>query len=156
MKAFRFPLNRVLHWRATQCELEEAALSRLTSRRVSLANAIEQIATSRKEAATEISTQTEVSSALFQTIPAFHVRIDQQKALLQLKAKELEREIEAQLRRTAEARRKKKLLETLRESRLSDWTALRNAEDEAAAADAWLARYASERYTTTNAEATSG
>ena len=151
MKAFRFRLDRVLHWRAIQCELQEAALLRLTEQRVSLVDAIQQLGVTRKEASEAISSQLEIPSSIFQTVPAFHVRIDQEKAQLQLRGREVERALETQLRQTAEARRKQKLLEMLRESRLSHWTALRNAEDEAAAADAWLARYASERYTTTNA-----
>jgi len=59
-------------------------------------------------------------------------------------------EAEAQLLRTAEARRKRKLLEILREKRLTEWTVLRDKEDEQAAADSWLSRYAAERYTTEN------
>ncbi len=151
MKAFRFPLDRVLHWRTTQCELEEAALTRLTSQRGKLSSAVAQIAAQRTEASDAISRNPEIESGEFQTVHAFHISLDQQKSRLQARARELERQIETQVRQTAEARRKKKLLEKLRESRLTQWTSLRNAEDETAAADSWLARYVSERYTTTNA-----
>lgn len=151
MKAFRFPLERVLHWRATQCDLEEAAMFRLTSQRGQLADAIARIATNRQQASESISSQNEVQSAEFQTVAAFNVSMDQQKVKLQARARELEIEIEKQLLRTADARRKKKMLETLRESRLAHWTTQQSAENEAAAADSWLARYAAERYTTTNA-----
>ena len=153
MKAFRFPLDRVLRWRATQCELEEAAMSRLTSQRTQLASAIEKIADGRRKASESISSQNEVQAAEFQTIAAFQVSMDVQKARFVQRSRELEKQIANQVVRTAEARRKKKLLEILREGRLTEWTAQRNAEDEEAAADSWLARYAAERYTTENAPA---
>ena len=151
MKAFRFPLDRVLRWRTTQCEMEEAAMSRLTSQRAQLANAIEQIAIGRKQASEAISSQNEVPAAEFQTIAAFQVSMDVQKTRLVQRSRELEQQIANQTIKTAEARRKKKLLEILREGRLTQWTALRNAEDEAAATDSWLTRYVAERYTTENA-----
>ena len=148
MKAFRFPLERVLHWRGMQCELEEAAGTKLITQRAALAQELIAIATARKNAADSILRSTEIFSAEFQTLATYNNWTDQQKARIGQKAGQLDQEIAAQALRTAEARRKKKLLEKLREGRLRKWTALRDAEDEQAAADSWLSRYAAERYTT--------
>ncbi len=151
MKAFRFPLDRVLQWRTSQCELEEAALGRLLSQRSQLLEALEQISGLRKRAADALVSEREIESATFHTIGNFNARTDQQKAMIRTRAQVLEREIEQQQRKTAEARRKKKLLETLRASRHNQWTVQLDAENEQVAADSWLARFSAERYTTTNA-----
>lgn len=151
MKAFRFPLDRVLHWRTVQCELEEAAGLRLAAQRSQLAEQVEQISALRKNAASFITDQATVEATEFQTLASFNVWAEQRKAEIRRRAAKLKQEADAQFVRTAEARRKKKLLETLRESRLTTWTALRDKEDEQAAADSWLSRYAAERYTTENA-----
>lgn len=151
MKAFRFPLQRVLQWRAMQCQLEDAVTARLTGQRDAIANAISNIVAQRMSAANAILDQPIIAAVEIQTVAAYQTTTDQQIVQLKSKARELDREIAAQLRKSAEARRKKKLLETLREDRLEEWTTLRNAEDEAAAADSWLSRFAAERYTTTNA-----
>lgn len=151
MKVFRFPLDRVLHWRTLQCELEEAAGARLAGKRAQLANQLEEVTGLRKSAAAFITRQSTVESADFQTLASFNGWAEQQKANIRVQAEKLRLEAAAQLLRTAEARRKKKLLEILREARLAKWTALSDKEDEQAAADAWLSRYAAERYTTENA-----
>jgi len=151
VKAFRFPLDRVLHWRTLQCELEEATGMRLAVQRQQLANQLEQITALRKSAADSITQQATVESSEFQTLASFNVWAEQRKAQIRGRAEKLKQEADAQLIRTAEARRKKKLLEILRETRLTTWTALRDKEDEQAAADSWLSRYAAERYTTENA-----
>lgn len=151
MKVFRFPLDRVLHWRTLQCELEEAAGARLAGKRAQLANQLEEVTGLRKSAADFITRQSTVESADFQTLASFNGWAEQQKANIRVQAEKLRLEAAAQLLRTAEARRKKKLLEILREARLAKWTALSDKEDEQAAADAWLSRYAAERYTTENA-----
>lgn len=151
MKAFRFPLERVLQWRRMQCELEEAANSRLVAQRAQLAQSLSDLTALRKGAADSILAETTVASADFQTLANFHVWTDHQRVRLQARAQQLQQEAQAQMLGTAEARRKKKLLETLRESRLVKWTALRDAEDEQAGADSWLSRFAAERYTTEHA-----
>ncbi len=150
MKTFRFPLDRVLHWRTLQCELEEAAGTHLAAQRAQLAEDLTKITTLRKDASDSVTQQTTVNASDFQTLASFNVWAEQQKAKIRARAEKLRLEAEAQLLRTAEARRKKKLLEILRENRLTEWTALRDKEDEQAAADSWLSRYAAERYTTEN------
>ena len=150
MKSFRFPLERVLHWRGLQCELEEAAGSRLASQRARLAEDLTKITALRKEAADSVTQQAMVDACDFQTLASFNVWADQQKGKIRERGEKLRIEAEAQLLRTAEARRKRKLLEILREKRLTEWTVLRDKEDEQAAADSWLSRYAAERYTTEN------
>ncbi len=151
MKAFRFPLERVLHWRKMQCELEEAATGRLAAQQAELAQKLNDVTALRKGAADSILAETTVASADFQTLASFNLWADQQRVRLQARAQQLQQEAQAQMLRTAEARRKKKLLETLRKSRLVKWTALRDAEDEQAAADSWLSRFVTERYTTEHA-----
>ena len=151
MKAFRFPLDRVLQWRATQCDLEETATARLISQREQLQSQLEQIGRYRQEASEVILAEREVDSVTFQTVANFHRRIAQLKSRTEANAKSLEAEIAAQMIRTADARRKKRLLETLRGKKLQNWTALQNAENEQAAADSWLTKFAAERYTTSNA-----
>ncbi len=150
MKAFRFPLDRVLHWRTLQCELEEAAGTRLAAQRAQVAEQLSNISVLRKEAADSVTQQTMVDACDFQTLANFNVWAEQQKIKIRERAEKLRLEAEAQLVRTAEARRKRKLLEILREKRLTEWTALRDKDDEQAAADSWLSRFAAERYTTEN------
>jgi hypothetical protein len=151
MKAFRFSLERALHWRGIQCELEEAKSTRLGTERVALAQQLVNIATARKSAAESILSSAEILSAEFQTLATYNNWTEQQKVRIAQKARQLDQQIAEQALRTAEARRKKKLLEKLREGRLQKWTALRDSEDEQVAADSWLSRYVAERYTTDHA-----
>ncbi len=150
MKAFRFPLDRVLHWRKLQAELEEAATRRIAAQQAQIAKHLEEITSLRKRTADSLLAESPIRLENFQTLASFNTWADQQKLRVQAHARQLQQEAEAQLLRTAEARRKTKLLEKLRASRVTKWTALRNAEDEQAAADSWLSRFAAERYTTHN------
>ena len=151
MKAFRFPLERVLQWRGMQCELEEATSTRLGIQRAALEQELVDLASARKNAAESIFRSPEILSAEFQTLATYNNWTEQQKARINQKVRQLDQQIAEQALRTAEARRKKKLLEKLREGRLQKWTVLRDSEDEQAAADSWLSRYAAERYTTDHA-----
>lgn len=141
MKAFRFPLERVLHWRKTQLELERAVMERLTQRRVELEAALKLNAANRVDAERSIAHAGGVTSSDIQTLSAYQARATREKAALLERAQTLQRETAAQMAKTMETQRRVKLLERLRGKRLDEWTSTMDAEQERFAAEAWLGRW---------------
>lgn len=141
MKAFRFPLERVLHWRRTQLELDKTAMQQLAARRTQLDNAVRALTDQRAAAEHSIARPGTVDAFEFSTMSAFQGRVFRQKLELLARQKELERETAAQVAKTMESQRRVRLLERLREKHLAKWTTEVNAEQERFAAEAWLGRW---------------
>lgn len=141
MKAFRFPLERVVHWRRTQVELERAAIERLVQRRLELQSAVEALQLDRSAAETSIARATSIDSRDLQTLSAYQERTRRERGALMERQGQLEREISVQLAKTTEAQRRLKLLERLRAKRLREWTIAMEADEERFAAEAWLGRW---------------
>jgi hypothetical protein len=141
VKAFQFPLERVLHWRRTQLELERAAMERLVQRRMELQEAVRALAARRMEADVSIAHAEGFPGRDVQTFSAYQARARREKAALMERGQILDRETAAQLAIAMEAQRRVKLLERLRGQRLREWTSATDAEQERFAAEAWLGRW---------------
>jgi len=141
MKAFRFPLDRALHLRRLQLELEQAKLQQLARDRDQLdlrATAIRSDAARTRAASTS---QPQISSIELAALPGYQTGVRNRLSKLDGQKRDILKRIEDQRRVTLEAERKVKLLEQLREKRYADWSALMNREQEAFAAEAYLARW---------------
>ena len=141
MKIFRFPLERVLHWRTTQLELERAAMQRLVQRKLELEHAFQAIASNRNAEEFAIAHASSIDSRELQTLSAYQSRTVREKTNLLNLGAQLERETAAQLGKITEAQRRVKLLERLREQRLQEWTGELAKEQEQFAAEAWLGQW---------------
>jgi hypothetical protein len=142
MKAFRFPLERALHVRRTQLEVEQSRLEILLHQREQLelqgAGILTEAASTRHAITKELLLKTHEIS----TVPDYQRNTKLRLARLDRQKQELMKVTQDQKRLTLEAERKVKLLEQLRDKRFSEWNSLAQKEQETFAADAYLARWA--------------
>jgi flagellar export protein FliJ len=141
MKTFRFPLDRALHIRRAQLEIEQAKLQRLT-------RGLEQLDVT----ATGIQTEAAATRQLIivqpgdtSTMPDYQRGIKSRLEKLRQQKQDLLKRRQEQQRLTVEAERRVKLLEKLREQRFAEWEAAMEREQESFAGDAYLARWGASR-----------
>jgi hypothetical protein len=156
MKAFRFPLERVLSWRQAQLSLEELGLRRLNAELQTVVQEFEACQNRRANAQSSLLTDsptTSPSTALM-TRPHVHVMGTDLRDLEQIgiwaakrerellkKAEGLRAMIVKQTRALTEARLRVRLLENLKQRRKEDWTAEENRELEELAGESAVATW---------------
>lgn len=140
MKAFRFSLDRILHWRETQFEQERAVGERLVRQRLELDASAVRLTEARTTEEHALATAPEMESSPLLSMSGFQLRIEREKAALGAQRAALDRAIANQLAKTMEARRRVRLLERLRDKRKAEWTAESQAEQERFASETWLGR----------------
>lgn len=143
MKAFRFSLERALHLRRMQLEMEQARLLQINGELLQTGNSVTALQSFNTETRTWLSGSASLESGSVATVPQFQQRTRQHILTMQGKKAELKSQTEAQKTRTLEAQRKVKLLETLRKDRHARWVEEADKEQENFAADAFLARWTS-------------
>lgn len=145
MRRFAFPLERVRQWRATQVELELAALERLFSAmrrldeeefdlRTGLRNA-------RLELAEEAGAGRQVSAPALLRLDDYGHFVQRGIERIGSRRQDLSRRIEEQRGRLVTARRNQRLLDKLRERALSEWQRQHDRELENQAGELYLARW---------------
>ena len=132
MKKFRFPLERVLDWRASQVQLEEARLAGLLFKRQAI-EARRAEALGEGAAAAAAARRNGVTGAELATMPAFQNALAARLGRLAAEQRECDEKLTAQRAALTEARRQEKLLENLKRRRRQAWEhgAARAAETEA-------------------------
>lgn len=142
MQRFNFRLERVLGWKQTVQRLEELKLEQLYADARRIEAARESAAAERAGAAREVATWTGISGTELLALDAWGARLNAEFAKLTRAAAEARVRIEAQRAAVTTARRAVRLLETLRDRRLGEWTAAFNREIDAMAAEYALIRHA--------------
>lgn len=145
MKAFRFSLDRVLEWRASQLLVEEAELRKLTEHAASLELTAASLEQSRVAAEEKVRNSTHLDGWDLKALGAYRRQIDKQRESLQARLKEALKKVVVQREKLLVARREHRLVEKLRERRLVEWTAESNREIEQNAADSYLAKFNREK-----------
>lgn len=141
MKTFRFALDRALHLRRIQLEMEQARLAQLGAEVLRIRKSVAALTDFGTETRNWISGKTSLNSGSIVTVSDFQKRSRQHVQAMECKIGELQAQTEAQKVKALEARRKVKLLETLRDARYTEWLAEADREQETFAADAYLARW---------------
>jgi flagellar export protein FliJ len=140
VKAFKFPLERVLDWRHLQMRAEEEKLAAL-QRRLDLTNHRRNALTSAElKSEWGLLKLTSVPGSELQALAAFQIRVRKECAALDLERLQCEKWIAAQRLKLLKARKDFRVLERLREKRKQAWTYLSNREVEDAAADAHISK----------------
>lgn len=145
MKAFQFPLDRVLAFRKRQWEAEAAALEALLANRVRLNAHRQQVLDSVEQAAARIASGLQVDAS---TLAEFRLaRTSSQAAIRQIDGvlAQLHEKILAQQRACINAKRNYELLIRLREKRYGEWLLEANREEEAVATETYLAKFSQRR-----------
>lgn len=146
MKNFAFPLDKALHWRRAQLDLEQVRAQAIASEIAALAKWREDLRNERSSAERHILQLKTVEATELAAIGAFHSSAAKRDAALCEQSVTRERELSEQREKLIEARRKVKLLETLRQKRLTQWNSEVAREQEQFAGEAFLARWRAPAY----------
>lgn len=142
MKRFEFRLERVMEWRRTRLEIEITELGRLTGEAQAIDRRRQQVEAEREAAERSLVGSASVEAQQLAALDSFRTWAHHERdRLLRLRA-ECEERIAAQRQKVLEARRDCRLLERLREKRLSEWEAEFSRELENLAGELYLARRA--------------
>ncbi|MEO8096870.1 MAG: hypothetical protein ABI811_04170 [Acidobacteriota bacterium] len=141
MKKFTFSLDRVLAWRQTQCKLEEAKLESLRAEGSAIDRQQAVLAQAVLTAGDSLMTASSVTSAEFAALEHYRAASARQSGRIRQARQVVEQKIIQQTQAVIERRRDSRLLERLRERRLSEWQASADREIEQAAAEAFLGRW---------------
>ena len=139
MRRFDFSLERVRQFRREQAEIEEAKLGALLAERRKIERQREVLAEQRAEAE-RLALQLPVRSAVeLGAVDAFGRHVRSERERLARKIVECDARITGQRRSVAEAQRRYRLLEKLKERRMNEWRREYDRELEILAAEAYLA-----------------
>lgn len=143
MKNFRFGLERVLHWRTSQVQLEQQKLQQLLQERNSVDAALAELSAARN-AGRELLEPKLVPGSELNALAAYQLHLRKQEHLLLARRADCLRRLEEQRVSFLRARRAQRLLEMLRKKQLDDWKIALNREVEALAAEAYLAQWSAD------------
>jgi flagellar export protein FliJ len=142
MKAFQFPLQRVLEWRELQMRTEGERLSTIQNRLVEVQHRENALTAARLNAEMNVLSRPLVEATEFRALAAFQLRIRGEKVSLVAARKNLEIQIAEQRKRLLKARKDCKILENLKERRKKSWTYLHDRELENTAAESFISNWA--------------
>lgn len=141
MKAFRFPLQRVLEWRALQLRVEEEKLAGLQQQMASLVQMQEKLAAARNRSETYLFASGTAAGSELQSWALYQARIARQQDALKKQIATCNQFIDEQRQRLLKARTDHRVLEKLKERRWRQWVYLNDRELEDTAAEVYLARW---------------
>jgi hypothetical protein len=141
MKSFRFPLDKALDWRRTQLELEEAQYKRQLASLAVLDRQRAEVEASGIQAEIQVREWHPISAGDLTALGSYRLRVKAQESEIARRRYEAAQKLAEQQKRMLEARRRCRLLERLKERRLTEWTAERDRELEEIAAESYTARW---------------
>jgi flagellar export protein FliJ len=145
MKQFEFQLQRVLELRSQQAELERGRLQNLLHGRTRFLRDRDNLLQQKSRATADVRTATAIFGSDLCALASFDRYLQKRRSVMDKQLAQLDQQIAVQTATLRESERKVKLLEKLKQRRLSDWTAESDKELEAAAAESYLARFLDDR-----------
>jgi len=142
MTGFRFPLKRVLDWRRTQLELEEARYKQQAAELAALERARAEMEAAGIRAEVQVREWNPVAGRDLAALGAFRRKVKSREAEIALRRVECARKLDEQQKVMLEARRRCRLLEKLEERRLTEWREARDRELDDLATESYLAKWA--------------
>jgi hypothetical protein len=145
MKSFRFNLERALEWRRTQLTLAEARVAQQAAALAAIGQARAELDAMGHRADIAVRQLRPLEGGDLGALGAFRVAIRARGKGLDIEQAECQKELVARQAGLAEARRRCRLLERLRERRWAEWRAGLDREVEESASDSYLAQWARRR-----------
>jgi len=145
LKAFHFRLERILEWHAARLLVEEAELRRITAQAVELERAAMVLDQGRTEAENGVRLLAQINGSDLTALAAYRLSAEKRRQILREKLIETQKLVIGQRGKLMEARRKHRLVEKLRERRVTEWTMESNREIEQNASESHLARLSREK-----------
>ncbi|MBZ5725114.1 MAG: hypothetical protein LAP87_08970 [Acidobacteriia bacterium] len=141
MTPFRFPLQKVLDWRLTQLEVEEIRYRQQLAALAALDRTRAELEAAGIRAEVEVRKSASLAGFDLAALGSFRRRVQVEEGKLATRRAECEKRVAAQQSAMLEARRRCRLLERLKERRLTDWQSAADKEVEALAAESFLAQW---------------
>jgi flagellar export protein FliJ len=142
VKSFHFPLEKVLEWRRTQLELEEANFRKQMAALAELDRQAAEIEASGKRTEALVRAWNPVAGGDLEALDRFRQHVKTRELEMQVPRQDARRRLAAQQQVMLEARRRLRLLEKLKERRRAEWQAACAKELEEMASESFLARWA--------------
>jgi flagellar export protein FliJ len=142
VKSFRFPLQRVMDWRALQMRSEEEKLGALQHRLSTLVHRENELTAAELKSSLELLRLPSIGGADLQALSAYKIRMKNERAAVQAGRKQCEQQVAEQRKRLLKARRDFRVLEKLKENKFKTWTYQSDREIENLAAEAYIAKWA--------------
>ncbi len=142
MKAFQFPLQRVLEYRELQMRTEEEKLSTIQNQLADVLHRENALTAAQLNAEMNLLGRPVVDASEFRALSAFQLRIRSEKVSLLAARKNLETQIAEQRKRLLKVRKDCKILENLKDRRKKAWTYLSDREIENTAAESYISNWA--------------
>jgi flagellar FliJ protein len=152
MKTFRFPLQRVLEWRALQLRVEEEKLAALQQQLASLVEFREKLAVARNRSESHLFASGTAAGSDLQSWALYQARLAKQQDLLKAQLVQCETLTLEQRQRLLKARTDHRVLERLKERRWRQWVYLNDRELEGTANEVYLAKWTREDLENKSAE----
>jgi flagellar export protein FliJ len=139
MAQFRFALDKILRWRSIEVANEEAKLQRLIQERNRIDAMLNRITGERSGLTRSISGLESLQGADFRAMAAYSLRLRQTVEKLKEGRSRIEHGLAAQQKKYADAKRRVRLMEQLKERRIERWKYEEDRQLEIMAAESFLA-----------------
>jgi hypothetical protein len=141
MKTFRFPLDKALQWRRLELEVEEARYKQQAAELSTLDRRRAEVEASGIRAEIQVREWNPIAASELTALGSFRLAVKTEEAELARRRAECARKLAEQQQHMLEARRRCRLLERLKDRRLTEWTAACDREIEEIAAESYIARW---------------
>jgi len=141
VKTFRFPLQRVLEWRALRMRTEEEKLAALQHKMAALVHRENALIAAELKAEMELLKLPAIGGSDLQALAAYQVRVRTEHGSLRAARAQVDKEIAEQRKQLLKARKDYRVLEKLKEKRFKGWVYLSDRELEDNAAEAYISRW---------------
>lgn len=141
MKSFHFSLQRVLDWRTLQLRAEEEKLAALAQQLASLIHREQSLNAAQRKSESGVLESAVIGGADLRALAGFQLRIRTERESLRAGRAQCEAQIAEQRKRLVRAHQDCRLLEKLKEKRLTAWTYLSARELEDTAAESYISRW---------------
>jgi flagellar export protein FliJ len=141
MMAFRFPLQRVVDWRRSELELTELKFQQLTAAVSAVDREIAELETAGIQTELLVRDWSPVSGRDLAALGSFRLHVRKKNAELAARRVECAKHLAAGRAALLEARRRFRLLDSLKQRRFEDWRLARDKELEELASESYLARW---------------
>jgi hypothetical protein len=142
MTTFQFPLQRALDWRGTQLQLAEARVEQQLAALAAIDQANAELESMGQRTEVEVRQFAGLAGGDLSALGSFRLATKVRAKDLAAKRAECQKELAARQAVMLESRRRCRLLERLKERRLTEWKSAADKELDELASDSYLAQWA--------------
>jgi flagellar export protein FliJ len=141
MRNFRFSLEKILSWRRTELQSEEARQAAMLAERSRLDAARAEIRAARECAGSRMLEAGPIDGIELASLSGYLRRLEKELIAMDRRRAQSAEEILKQRARVVDAHRRVRLLEKLKDRRLGEWRLAWQRETDSLASEAFLARW---------------